>query len=286
MEHLIININLSKFMDQKQEKANKVKIPSPLELAEAGVHLGHRTTKRSPKMEPYIYGVKNTIQIIDLDKTVEKLEAALKFLIEVASQGKIVLYVGTKPAAKDIIKKYAQEIQAPYVTERWLGGTLTNFSTILGLIEKLNKMTEEKGKGDWEKYSKKERLIKERNLKRLETMVGGIKSLKKKPDVIYLVDLQTEKTAIREIRSCKIPSVAMVDTNINPELVDWPIPANDDAIKSIDLITGLITEAIKVGRAYSTKKEEKIVSSADSLKSPHRQPAEEAGGEKDKKNDK
>jgi len=259
-------------MDQKQEKTNKVKIPSPLELAEAGVHLGHRTTKRSPKMEPYIYGVKNTIQIIDLDKTVEKLEAALKFLIEVASQDKIVLYVGTKPAAKDIIKKYAQEIQAPYVTERWLGGTLTNFSTILGLIEKLNKMTEEKGKGDWEKYSKKERLIKERNLKRLETMVGGIKSLKKKPDVIYLVDLQTEKTAIREIRSCKIPSVAMVDTNINPELVDWPIPANDDAIKSIDLITGLITEAIKVGRAYSTKKEEKIVSSATRQR-----------GEKDKK---
>lgn len=244
-------------MDQKQEKANKVKIPSPLELAEAGVHLGHRTTKRSPKMEPYIYGVKNTIQIIDLDKTVEKLEAALKFLTEAASQGKTILYLGTKPSAKEVIKKYAKEVQVPYVIERWLGGTLTNFSTILSLIEKLNRMTEEKEKGDWEKYSKKERLLKERHLKRLETMVGGIRSLKKKPDVIYLVDLQKEKTAIREIRKCKIPSVAMVDTNINPELVDWPIPANDDAIKSIDLITGLVTEAIKVGKSHPAEKENK-----------------------------
>lgn len=240
----------------KQEKTNKIKIPSPAELAQAGVHLGHRTTKRSPKMEPYIYGVKNTVHIIDLDKTVEKLEMAAEFLTEISSQGKIVLYVGTKPSAKDIIRKYSQEIDAPYVIERWLGGTLTNFSTILRLIEKFNRMTEEKVKGEWEKYSKKERLMKEREMKRLETMVGGIRSLKRKPDAIYLVDLQKEKTAIREARKCRIPAVAIVDTNVNPELVEWPIPANDDAIKSIELITGLVTEAIKVGRA-SQEKEKK-----------------------------
>ncbi len=240
----------------KQEKVNKVKIPSSLELAQAGVHIGHRTTKRSPKMEPYIYGIKNTVHIIDLDKTIEKLEAAIKFLTEAMSQNKIVLYVGTKPSAKDIIKKYSQEIGAPYVIERWLGGTLTNFSTILSLIEKLNKMIEEKEKGDWEKYSKKERLIKEREMKRLETMVGGMKSLKRKPDIIYLVDLQKEKTAIRETKKCKIPVIAMVDTNANPELVDWPIPSNDDAVKSIDLITNLVTEAVKLGQAHLEEKEE------------------------------
>ncbi|MDD4995931.1 MAG: 30S ribosomal protein S2 [Patescibacteria group bacterium] len=237
----------------KQEKTNKIKIPSTLELAQAGAHLGHRTTKRSPKMKPYIYGVKNTIHIIDLDKTVEKLSVALKFLTEMSKQGKVILYIGTKPSAKDIIKKYAQEINISYVIERWLGGTLTNFSTILKLIEKLNKMTEEREKGEWGKYSKKERLVKEKEIKRLEIMVGGIRLLKKRPDIIYLIDLQEEKTAIREARKCKIPVVAIVDTNANPELIDWPIPANDDAIKSIDLITGLVTEAIKMGRTNQEK---------------------------------
>ena len=244
-------------MEQKQAKVNKIKMPSVTDLAKAGVHLGHCTTKRSPKMEPYIYGVKNTINIIDLEKTVEKLATALNFFTEVASQGKVILFVGTKPSAKDVIKKYAQEIETPFIIERWIGGTLTNFSTISELIKKLNKMTEEQKQGEWKKYSKKEQLEKERELDRLKKMVGGIRTLEKKPDALYLIDLQKEKTAIREAQRSKIPVVALVDTNANPELVDWPIPSNDDAVKSIELITKLVAEAIKTGRARPVKKEEK-----------------------------
>ena len=244
-------------MEKKQVKISKIKLPPMIELAKAGAHLGHRTTKRSPKMEPYIYGVKNTIHIISLEKTLEKLEVALNFLVQMASQGATILFVGTKPSAKDIIKKYAQDIDTPFIIERWLGGTLTNFSTISKLIKKLNSMTEDKEQGVWKKYSKKEQLELEKELNRLETMVGGIKSLKNKPDVIYLIDLQKEKTAVREARRSKIPVVAIVDTNVNPELVDWPIPANDDAVKSIDLITKLVAEAIKIGRAHPVKESEK-----------------------------
>ncbi len=240
-------------MLKKQAKSNKVKMPSTDELVKAGMHLGHYTTKRSPKMEPYIYGVKNNINIIDLDKTVEKLQPALNFLTELASQGGVVLFVGTKPAAKDIIQKSAQEIGGPFVIEHWLGGTLTNFSTISELMKKLNKMTEEKKQGEWKKYSKKEQLEQEKKLTRLEKMVGGMREMNKKPDAIYVIDLQKEKTAIREARRSKIPVIALVDTNSNPELVDWPIPGNDDAIKSIELVTGLVVEAIKAGKKQPAK---------------------------------
>jgi len=244
-------------MEKKQVKSNKVKMPSIDELAKAGVHLGHHTTKRSPRMEPYIYGAKNNINIIDLEKTVEKLQLALNFLTEMASQGGVILFVGTKPAAKDTIQKSAQEIGAPFVIEHWLGGTLTNFSTISELMKKLNKMTEEKKEGEWKKYSKKEQLEKEKKLNRLEKMVGGMREINKKPDAIYIIDLQKEKTAIREARRLKVPVIALVDTNSNPDLVDWPIPGNDDAIKSIELITGLVVEAIKAGKKQPVKEEPK-----------------------------
>lgn len=242
-------------MSEKQEQEKlKIKMPSVEDLAKAGAHLGHQTNKRKPKMEPYIYGIKNTIHVIDLEKTVEKLSEAANFLFKIASEGGEILFVGTKPAAQDIVKKYAQEAQLPYITERWLGGTLTNFSSIFSLIKKFNKMIENKEKGDWEKYTKKEQLEKERELDRLERMVGGIRNLEKIPDAIYLIDLQKEKIVVRESQTCKIPTVAMVDTNSNPELVDWPIPSNDDAIKSIDLITKILTEAIKKGQEILSKK--------------------------------
>ena len=242
-------------MEQKQE--NKVKIPSLDELAEAGVHLGHRSNKRAPEMEPYICGLKSTIHIIDLEKTAQKLEQALDFLLEKISKGATVLFVGTKPAAKDTIKKYAEENNIPYINQHWLGGTLTNFSSILKLIENLNKMNQEKEQEKWEKYTKKERLQMDREIERLERMVGGIKNLNKKPEVIYLIDLQREKTAIKEAKRCKIPVIAMVDTNSNPNLVNWPIPANDDAIKSIELITKKISEAVKIGQQNFIKNSEK-----------------------------
>ncbi|MCH7759382.1 30S ribosomal protein S2 [Patescibacteria group bacterium] len=236
-----------------------VKIPSLLELSKAGVHLGHKTNKWSPQMKPYIHGVKNGIHIIDLEKTSEKLREALDFIVDSIKQGKIILFIGTKPSAKDIIKKYAQELEIPYVNERWLGGTLTNFSTISKLIEKFNKMNKEKKEGEWEKYIKKERHELSKELARLEPMVGGIKNLSQKPDLIYVVDIGKESTAIKEAKKCQIPLVAMVDTNNNPELIEWPIPANDDAIKSIELITSLIVEAIKQGKKSQESTDQKEV---------------------------
>lgn len=238
---------------QKIPISNGVKIPSILDLAKAGLHLGHKTTKRSPQMDPYIYGVKNTIHIIDLEKTSERLRLALDFIVKSVGQGANILFVGTKPSAKDIIKKYAQKLNVPYITERWLGGTLTNFSTISRLIEKFNKMQKEKDSGDWEKYTKKERHEFSKDLDRLQIMVGGISTLDKKPDIIYIVDIIKEKTALKEAKMSKIPVVAVVDTDANPRLVDWPIPANDGAIKSIELITSLIAEAVEEGKNQAKK---------------------------------
>jgi small subunit ribosomal protein S2 len=235
---------------QEQEKKLQIKMPSIDELAKSGAHLGHKTNKRMPKMEPYIYGIKNTIHVIDLEKTAIKLKSAAEFLFKVAEKGGTILFVGTKPAAKDIVKKYAQELELPYVTEKWLGGTLTNFPSISALIKKFNKMVENKKTDNWSKYTKKEQLEKEKELARLEKMIGGIKDLEKKPDAIYLVDLQKEKIVLREAKKSQIPMVAIVDTNSNPELVDYPIPANDDAIKTIDLITNTLVQAIKKGQQH------------------------------------
>lgn len=225
-----------------------VKIPSISELSKSAVNFGHRVTKRHPKMAPYIQTVKNTVHLINLEQTSHKLKEAIDFLVDLSAKGGTIVFVGTKPAAKEIVKKYAQEAGAPYVSERWLGGTLTNFQTISHLIEKLKKMTAGKESGDWQKYSKKERLDMERELTYLEKMVGGIKTLNRPPDALYLVDIVEEATAVREAKKKKIPVVAMVDTNTNPENVTHPIPANDDAVKSIELITGLVAEAVKEGK--------------------------------------
>ncbi|MDA2936189.1 30S ribosomal protein S2 [Patescibacteria group bacterium AH-259-L05] len=232
-----------------------IKIPSVTELAKAGVHLGHRTTKRHPNMDPYIYGIKNTIHVIDLEKTTEELTKALQFIIEKISEGATILFVGTKAPAKDIVKTQAEKLKVPYVVERWLGGTLTNFQTIIKLIEKFNKMVSDKEGEALEKYTKKERHELDKELHRLEIMVGGIRTLTKKPDLLYIIDIGNEKTAIRETRRLNIPVVGVVDTNANPELVNWPIPANDDAIKSIELITKLVAEAIEEGRKKTKIKE-------------------------------
>lgn len=225
-----------------------VKIPSKEDLLKAAVHFGHRPTKRHPKMQPFIQAIKNTIHIIDLEKTLQLLKKAVNFVTEVVSRGGVIVFVGTKPAAKEVIKKYAQKVNVPYVAEKWIGGTLTNFQTISHLIEKLKKMTKEQKEGEWKKYSKKERLDLEKELAKLEKMVGGIKDLNRLPEALYIVDIIEESTAVKEAKKMNIPVIAIVDTNANPELVTYPIPANDDAIKSIDLITKLIAEAIEEGQ--------------------------------------
>jgi len=225
-----------------------VQIPSIDDLFKANVHFGHRTSKRHPKMEPYIFGAKNTIHIIDLEKTAVKLKEALDFIVEKVAQGGLILFLGTKPSAKEIIKKYAEKVGMPYIAEHWVAGLLTNFSTINHLIGKFKKTLKDKEAGEWEKYTKKERLDLEKELNRLEKMVGGIRNLDKLPQAIFIVDIQEESTAVREAKRAKIPTIAIVDTNVNPELIDFPIPANDDAVKSIELITGLVAAAIEEGQ--------------------------------------
>jgi len=226
-----------------------IDLPSTEEMAAAAVHLGHKTSKRIPQMEPYIQGIKNTIHIIDLEKTREKLKEALQFIQEKVKQGEQVLFVGTKPSAKRIVEKYAKETGSPYVIERWLGGTLTNFEAIKKQIDKLRGMRRDKKEGKWEKYTKKEALEMEKELQRLERLFGGLAFLEKKPTLLYIVDLVAEKTAVREIGQTGILAVGMVDTNANPEDISYPIPANDDATKSIELITGLVAKAIKQAKA-------------------------------------
>lgn len=222
-----------------------IKIPTSLELLKAGVHFGHRHSKWHPKMAPYIYTTKNTVHIIDLEKTVEKLKEALEFLRDLAKKGGVILFVGLKETIAKIIREKAEEVKMPYVTERWIGGTLTNFSVIKKLIDKLDRLEKDKAAGKMAKYTKKEQIEFDREIARLLKMVGGIRSLEKIPDAIFIADCKKAKTVIREARRVKIPLVAIVDTNANPEEIDWPIPGNDDSIKSVKLITGLVAEAIK-----------------------------------------
>lgn len=241
-------IILTLMVTQSKTKQITIPVPSADELAEAGAQIGHFKNKFLPKMKPFICALRNNIHFIDLDQTVVKLQEAVNFIIGQVSSGSNILFLGTKPVAKDIIEKYAKKAEVPYINQRWLGGTLTNFPTIFKLIDKFNKMSQESESDAWQKYTKKERLDLSRELEKLETMVGGISSLKKRPDLVYIVDIVNEKTALLEAIKCQVPVIAIIDTNANPESVDWPIPANDDAIKTVEMITGLIAEAVIAGK--------------------------------------
>ncbi len=219
------------------------------DLLKTGAHFGHKISKWHPNMAPYIYTSRNEIHIIDLSKTVDMLAKAVEFIQDEASKGKTVLLVGTKKSMKNIIKDIAEEAGIPYVNERWLGGTITNFSTIRQLVDKLVSLENRKNDPDYEtKYTKKERLVHDREIAKINNMVGGIRNLKKIPDVLYIIDVKSEKTAVKEANKRDIPVVAITDTNVDLTLVDYPIPANDDSIKTVRLITETIVEAIKAGQ--------------------------------------
>ncbi len=238
-------------------------IPSLLEMLKAGAHFGHRESKWHPKMEPYIFTSRSGVHIIDLEKTASELAKALEFVKGIIAKGGKVLFVGSKTQAQAIVKKYALAAGLPYVATRWLGGTLTNFGVINKLVERLKKMRQEKEIGDWAKYTKKEQLKMSQELVKLEEMVGGLETLKKKPEALFLIDVKKEKTALREALKIKLPVIALCDTNINPTGIAYVIPANDDATKTIELITKLMAEAAIEGQmeqktsAEEKKKEEK-----------------------------
>lgn len=225
-----------------------VNIPSLLDLLKAGAHFGHRPSKRHPKMEPYLYSERDNVNIINLEQTQGKLKDALDFVKEVAKKNGVILFIGSKRQAKAIIKKYAEEIGMPYVIERWVGGTFTNFGNIIKLINKLKDWENKKLQGEFNKYTKKEQLDFEKEINRLNLLVGGIRNLTKLPEAVYLIDLKKEKTALREAQKMNVPIIAITDSNINPTGVNYPIPANDDATKTIEMITNLIAEAVKEGR--------------------------------------
>src|SRR3989338_9059351 len=229
-------------------------IPDLLTMLKSGVHFGHQLSKRHPKMKPFIFMSKNGFHIIDLEQTQVKLSEALDFVKTIAANGGTVLFLGTKKQAQPIIIKAAKACGMPYITERWLGGTLTNFAAISKVINKYRRLKEQKVKGELAKYTKKEQLEFDKETSKLEKMVGGIQELNKIPEAIFICDVKREKTAVSEANRKNVPIVALCDTNANLTNIAYPIPANDDAIKSIELITMLVAEAITEGKSQSPSK--------------------------------
>ena len=227
------------------------------ELLENGVHFGHQTNKWNPKMGKYIFGAKSGIYIIDLRKTEEALLAAVAFVEELASEGKIVLFAGTKKQAKMIIKDEAERCGMFYVDERWLGGCLTNFNTIRKSVDKLNSIQEMKKGEIYETLAKKEKARIDRVEHKLLKNLGGVRNMNKIPDCLVIVDAEAEGIAIAEARTLGIPVIALIDTNCDPTLVEYPIPGNDDAIRSISYIVGMIADAINKGKGVENAVEPK-----------------------------
>ena len=215
-----------------------------LEMLKNGVHFGHQKKRWHPKMKPYIYTIRAGIQIIDLERTAEKLKEACDFAEKITKGGGQILFVATKRQAQPVIKKMAKECAMPYVVERWLGGSLTNFENISKLVHRLKDLRKKRETGELAKYTKKEQLQFTEEIESLEKIVGGIENMSQLPQALFIIDIKKERTALREARKKKIPVIALADTNCNPELVDFPIPANDDATKSIEFMARVITESI------------------------------------------
>ncbi len=218
---------------------------SMMNMLKMGVHFGHKKAKKHPKMDEYIFTMRNGINIFDLSKTIANLNNATKYAKEVVSNNGVILFVGTKKQAKKVVQEAAEKCSMPYVTERWLGGTFTNFEKIATSIKRLETMVEQKESGELEKkYNKKERLEIDREIVRLEKKFGGIKNMKKLPEAIFLVDIKEDQTAVIEASSKNIPIIAVVDTNTDPSKINYPIPANDDAVGSIRIMANAISDAI------------------------------------------
>ncbi len=217
------------------------------QLLEAGVHFGHQTRRWNPKMKKYIFGARNDIHIIDLQITMKLIEEAYNFVAESVQAGKSVLFVGTKRQAQEAIKQEAERCGMFYVNNRWLGGTLTNFKTIRSRVERLNKLDNMEKTGEFDLLPKKEVLELKAEREKLQQNLGGIREMKALPDIMFVVDPSCEEIAVKEARKLNIPIVAITDTNCNPDLIDYVISANDDAIKAVKLITSIIADAVIQG---------------------------------------
>ncbi|MBI4507403.1 MAG: 30S ribosomal protein S2 [Chloroflexi bacterium] len=218
-------------------------------LLESGVHFGHQTRRWDPRMRPFIFTERNGIHIIDLQQTVNKLNEAFDYARQVAADGGTVLFVGTKKQAQEAIGAEAHRCEMPYVSQRWLGGMLTNFHTIRQRVRRMEELEAQRERGEFGDLPKKEAARLEEELAKLQQMLGGIRHLDRLPDTVFIVDPAKERIGVSEARRLEIPIIALVDTNCNPEEIDYPIPANDDAIRAVKLLTGRIADAVIDGRA-------------------------------------
>ena len=242
-------------------------------LLESGVHFGHRTHKWHPGMKPYIFTERNGIHIIDLQKTVKSLEQAYNLVRDSVADGGTVLFVGTKRQAQETVQNEAMRSGMPYVTNRWLGGMLTNWRTIRARINEMERLERMRDRGDFERITKKEAILLTREIERLQVLLGGVRSLAKLPNLIFVVDVRREETAIHEANLLNIPVIALVDTNCDPKNVDYVVPSNDDAIRAIKLLVGKIADAALEGRAM--RKDEDIEMAAIGTPSDERELTDE-----------
>ena len=227
------------------------------QLLDSGAHFGHQTRRWNPKMEEYLYGQENGVHIFDLTKVKPLIEEALGFLTRSVKEGKTILILGTKKQVRDKVAEVAERVGVPYVNERWLGGTISNFPQMQRSLKKMEEMKENMTSGFYNKYTKKERLLIDREIARLERFFGGIKTLTGVPDVVVVVDTKRESGAVHEANVRKVPVVGIVDSNSDPDLIDYPIPMNDDASKALEYMLDLIGEAIEEGKTKVGKAETK-----------------------------
>ena len=234
-----------------------MEMPTLTQLLEAGAHFGHKKERSFPRAKKFTYTIRDSVYVIDLEKTVEQLKIAIEYLRKSLQSGKTILFVGTKQQAKAAVKKAAESLNQPYVVERWLGGTLTNFETIAKNLKKLDKLEELKKSEEFSQYTKKERQRLEEKLTKMLGIFGGIRKMSKLPDLLLIVDTAKENVAVLEARKMEIPIVGICDTNANPDLVDFPIPANDDSEKTIQLIMIKLEEELKTQEIKKDNKKEK-----------------------------
>lgn len=225
------------------------KMPSLLEMLKAGVHFGHQSSRWHPKMKPFIYGERGGVHIIDVEKTSAKLEQAIAFVTDTVARGGSVVFLGTKRQAQPIVEQYAKEAGMPYINTRWLGGTLTNFAQMQKIIRHYLDLKDKSAKGELKKYTKLEQLQFAREIEELDGKIGGLSTLTKLPDALFILDARHEKTAVREAMTMGVTMVALVDSNVNPKGIRFVIPGNDDAVGSLDMVTKLMAEAVKEGKA-------------------------------------
>jgi len=225
------------------------------QMLEAGVHFGHQTRRWNPKMKRFIFGERNGIYIIDLQQTLTRVDTAYSYVRDLVAGGGVVMFVGTKKQAQDPVRSYAEKCGMPFVNERWLGGMLTNFDTISKRVSKMLEYERMRDSGEFEAMPKKEALLLGRELEKLQRNLGGLRGLTKRPDAVFVLDTKKEHIAVTEANKLGIPVVAVVDTNVDPELVQYPIPGNDDAIRANSLLARVIADAVEEGRFIAAKRD-------------------------------